>query len=90
MEESTVRFSLPQVGTEATVLTIVIARQRVRPTYDAEVDYVFLGREVSTTNDSLDDEKNGTAFLSNSGLLAPARRLHCCRLHGWAWWGNEG
>ena len=79
MEESTVRFSLPQIRTVAIVLIIVIARQRVRATYDAEVDYVFLGREVSTTNDSLDEEKNGTAFLSNSGLLAPARCLHCCK-----------
>lgn len=74
-EESTVRFSLPHVETVSTVLIVWIHRQRVRPTYDAEVDdYVFLGPTVSTTNDSLDDEKNGTAFLSNSGLLAPARQ----------------
>lgn len=83
-------LSLPHPETVAAVLIIVINRQRVRPTYDAEVDYLFLGPAVSTTNDSLDDEKNGTAFLSNSGLLVPARRLHNCRLHGWACRGNDG
>lgn len=42
-EESTVRFSVSHLNTLATVLIIVITRQRVRPTYDAEVDDVFLG-----------------------------------------------
>lgn len=70
------RFPLPPPLDPVNCTNHSINRQRVRPTYDAEVDYLFLGPAVSTTNDSLDDEKNGTAFLSNSGLHAPARRLH--------------
>lgn len=57
-EESTVRLYLPHLETVSAVLIVWICRQRVCATYDAEVDdYVFLGQAVSTTNDSLDDEK---------------------------------
>lgn len=60
MEESTVCRRCPYTHTIAMGLTLVKNRQRVRPTYDAEVgDRVVLGPAAPTTNDSLDDEKNG-------------------------------
>lgn len=56
-------LSSAQAHLHASVLTVVMNRQRVRPTYDAEVDRLFLGLAVSTTNDFLDDDKEWEPHL---------------------------